>query len=80
MENMMMQAKVVKEHANTKEEHLAVEIKSLLVSGTTLSATQKSLQVCLAQVSIIQPTSMVALTSSIKKRVANLSICKYFLS
>ncbi|CAO2817518.1 unnamed protein product [Amaranthus hypochondriacus] len=44
MENMMMQAKVVKEHAKTKEEHLAVEIKSLLVSGTTLSATQKNLQ------------------------------------
>lgn len=52
MENMMMQAKVVKEHAKTKEEHLAVEIKSLLVSGTTLSATQKNLQVCLAQASI----------------------------
>lgn len=45
MGNMLMQAKVVEEHAQTKEDHLATEIKSLLVSGTSLSVARKRLQV-----------------------------------
>ncbi|KAL2938783.1 UV radiation resistance associated protein [Bienertia sinuspersici] len=44
MGNMLMQAKVVEEHAKTKEEHLSSEIKSLLVSGTSLSVARKKLQ------------------------------------
>ncbi|XP_021745796.1 UV radiation resistance-associated gene protein-like [Chenopodium quinoa] len=44
MGNMLMQAKVVEEHAKTKEDHLATEIKSLLVSGTSLSVARKRLQ------------------------------------
>lgn len=44
MGNMLMQAKVVKEHVKTKEEHLGNEIKSLLVSGTSLSVARKRLQ------------------------------------
>ncbi|XP_010694941.2 vacuolar protein sorting 38 isoform X1 [Beta vulgaris subsp. vulgaris] len=44
MGNMLMQAKVVEEHAQTKEDHLATEIKSLLVSGTSLSVARKRLQ------------------------------------
>ncbi|KNA15725.1 hypothetical protein SOVF_095620 [Spinacia oleracea] len=41
MGNMLMQAKVVEEHAKTKEEHLGTEIKSLLISGTSLSVARK---------------------------------------
>lgn len=44
MGNMLMQAKVVEEHVKTKEEHLGSEIKSLLVSGTSLSVARKRLQ------------------------------------
>lgn len=44
MGNMLMQAKVVEEHGKTKEEHLSSEIKSLLMSGTSLSVAQKRLQ------------------------------------
>ncbi|KAL9237829.1 hypothetical protein vseg_012332 [Gypsophila vaccaria] len=42
--NMVMQAKVVEEHAKTKEEHLSGEIRSLLVSGNSLTVSQKRLQ------------------------------------
>ncbi|KAL9232774.1 hypothetical protein vseg_007843 [Gypsophila vaccaria] len=42
--NMLMQAKVVEEHAKTKEEHLSGEIKSLLVSGKYLTISRKRLQ------------------------------------
>ncbi|GAB4844084.1 hypothetical protein Ancab_014048 [Ancistrocladus abbreviatus] len=42
--NMSMQSKVVQEHAKTKEEHLSSEIKSLLVSGSSLSVGRKRLQ------------------------------------
>ncbi|GMH08035.1 hypothetical protein Nepgr_009875 [Nepenthes gracilis] len=44
MGNMLMQSKVVEEHAKMKVEHLSSEIKSLLVSGTSLSAARKRLQ------------------------------------
>lgn len=44
MGNMLMQSKVVEEHAQTKQQHLASEIKSLLVSGTSLSVARKTLQ------------------------------------
>lgn len=44
MGNMLMQTKVVEEHTNTKQEHLTTEIKSLLVSGTSLSIARKRLQ------------------------------------
>ncbi|KAK9671488.1 hypothetical protein RND81_12G033100 [Saponaria officinalis] len=42
--NMLMQAKVVEEHAKTKAEHLSGEIKCLLVSGKYLTISQKRLQ------------------------------------
>ncbi|KAK9664554.1 hypothetical protein RND81_14G050900 [Saponaria officinalis] len=42
--NMLMQAKVVEEHAKTKEEHLSGEIRSLLVSGNSLTVSRKRLQ------------------------------------
>ncbi|GAB2295700.1 hypothetical protein Dimus_029854 [Dionaea muscipula] len=42
--NMLMQRKVVEEHAKTKQEHLSTEIKSLLVSGTSLSGANRRLQ------------------------------------
>lgn len=45
MGNMLMQAKVVEEHAKTKEEHLGTEIKSLLISGTSLSVARKRIWV-----------------------------------
>ncbi|KNA04162.1 hypothetical protein SOVF_202240 [Spinacia oleracea] len=44
MGNILMQAKVVEEHAKTKEEHLGTEIKSLLVSGISLTVARKRLQ------------------------------------
>lgn len=45
MGNMSMHSKVVGEKVKKQEEQLTTEIRSLLVSGTSLSAANKRLQV-----------------------------------
>ncbi|GAB2267237.1 hypothetical protein Dimus_002222 [Dionaea muscipula] len=44
MGNMLMETKTVKEHFRAKEGHLSTEIKSLLISGTSLSTARKRLK------------------------------------
>lgn len=45
MGNMSMHSKVVGDKVKKQEEQLTTEIRSLLVSGTSLSAANKRLQV-----------------------------------
>lgn len=48
MGNMSMHSKVVGEKVKKQEEQLTTEIRSLLVSGTSLSGANKRLQVIMA--------------------------------
>lgn len=47
MESVSMCSKLAKEDAKKQEEQLSVEIRSLLLAGTTLSVARKRLQVIL---------------------------------